>query len=84
MPADPNQVIVTRDEGLCSTARVSAMHAYHRAYPEIRAEGETVLTAAGNLEGRLHDELECIADDWRRREIEQAIADVQAYVSQGA
>lgn len=82
MSANPNQVIVTSDECLCATARVSALHAHHRDFPEIRAEGETVEAVTLKLTARLCHELQSVPDQWHRQCIEQAIADVQAFALQ--
>jgi hypothetical protein len=77
MSTDSSRVIVTTG----ATANASQVH--HRDFPEIRAEGETPAVAARNLANHLVRALDSALTKWRRDTIQQAIADVQAFVSQG-
>ncbi|HEV3168489.1 MAG TPA: hypothetical protein VGZ22_31070 [Isosphaeraceae bacterium] len=74
MATDSSRVIVTTG----ATANASQVH--HRDFPEIRAEGETPSAAAQNLANHLVRALDSALTNWRRDTIQQAIADVQAFV----
>ena len=63
-------------------ATANATQVHHRDFPEIRAEGETPEDAAAHLANQLTRALDSALTDWRRETIEQAIADVQAFVDQ--
>lgn len=75
MATDPSRVIVTTG-ATTNTARV-----HHRDFPEIRAEGESPTVAARNLSNHLTRALDTALTNWRRETIQQAIADVQAFVA---
>lgn len=64
-----------------ATAHTTSVH--HRDFPEIRAEGENPKTAATHLANQLTRALDSALTQWRRETIEQAIADVRAFVAQG-
>jgi hypothetical protein len=70
------QVIVT------TSASSSAAIVHHRDFPEIRAEGGTPKEAASHLVNKLACALDSALTDWRRNRVDQAIADVKAYVEQ--
>ncbi len=56
---------------------------YHRDLPEIRASGENPASAAEHLANQLSRALDTALTDWRRQNIQNAIADVQAFIGQG-
>lgn len=60
-----------------ATAGQAAAH--HRDFPEIRAEGDDPSSAASQLVNHLTRALDSALTDWRRKSIEEAIADVKAY-----
>jgi hypothetical protein len=76
MPIDQNRVVVT------TGATAQATRVYHRDFPEIRAEGETPAVAATHLANQLARALDTALTDWRRQTLDQAIADVRAFVAQ--
>ena len=78
MATDLSRVIVTPG----ATAHGSQVH--HRDYPEIRTEGETPAIAASHLVNQLTRALDSALTTWRRDAIQQAIADVQAFVAQSS
>jgi len=78
MATDLSRVIVTTG----ATAHGSLV--YHRDYPEIRTEGETPTVAASHLVNQLSRALDSALTQWRRETIQQAIADVEAFVAQGS
>jgi hypothetical protein len=77
MSTDESRVMIT--EG----ATANANRAYHRDFPEIRAEGETPTAAASHLANALVRALDSALTDWRRQTIDEAIADVKAFVARG-
>jgi hypothetical protein len=78
MATDLSRVIVTTG----ATAHTHCAH--HRDFPEIRAEGETPAVAASHLVNQLIRALDSALTQWRRQTIEQAIADVKAFVEHGS
>jgi hypothetical protein len=78
MGTDSSRVVVTTG----ATAHATQVH--HRDFPEIRADGESPVDAARNLSNHLVRALDSALTNWRRETIQQAIADVQAFVSQGS
>jgi hypothetical protein len=74
MDTQPSQVIVTQSDS-SSTVRV-----HHRDFPEIRAEGGSPKEAAVLLVNQLTRALDSALIDWRRERVNEAIADVQAFV----
>jgi len=71
-----SRVIVTLS---CSS---SAACVHHRDFPEIRAEGGTPKEAASHLLNQLARALDSALTDWRRDRVNEAIADVKAFVDQ--
>ena len=61
--------------GSSSTACV-----HHRDFPEIRAEGGSPKEAASHLVNQLARALDSALTDWRRETLDDAIADVKAFV----
>jgi hypothetical protein len=78
MSTDQSRIIVTTG----ATAHASSIH--HRDFPEIRAEGEDPKVAARHLTNQLTRALDSALTTWRRETINQAIADVQAFLAQGS
>jgi hypothetical protein len=76
MDTDQGKVIVTTGAS-ASTTRV-----HHRDFPEIRAEGASPKEAASLLVHQLSRALDSALIDWRRDRVQEAIADVQAFVDQ--
>jgi hypothetical protein len=60
----------------------SAVSVHHRDFPEIRAEGGSRKEAANHLVNQLSRALDSALTDWRRDRVNEAIADVQAFVDQ--
>jgi hypothetical protein len=76
MDTELSRVIVTIS-GSSSTACV-----HHRDFPEIRAEGGTPKEAASYLINHLTRALDSALIDWRRDRVNEAIADVKAFIDQ--
>ena len=76
MATDSTRVIVT------ITGSSTAVTVHHRDFPEIRAEGGTPKEAASHLVNKLVAALDSALTDWRRETINQAMADVRAFVDQ--
>jgi hypothetical protein len=76
MVTEQSRVIVATG-ATANTARV-----HHRDFPEIRADGETPVMAATHLANQLTRALDSALTNWRRDTIGQAIADIQAFVSE--
>ena len=74
MDTDVKRVIVT----ISSTSSAACVH--HRDFPEIRAEGSSPEEAADHLVNKLACALDSALTDWRRQSVDQAIADVRAFV----
>jgi hypothetical protein len=79
MDTFPDQVEFTRADGECFLTR---SYAYHRHFPEIRGESESPEVAVEELAYRLA----CALDPdppigWRRLALEQALADVCAFIA---
>jgi hypothetical protein len=76
---NPAQVIVSTED--CTWYSVTAIVAHHRAFPEIRGEGETPREAAERLVQRLTAGLDGAPCGWRRECAERAIEDVRAFAA---
>ena len=74
MDTDRDRVIVTNG----ATANTTRVH--HRDFPEIQADGETAKEAASLLANKLSLAMDTALTDWRRQTLNQAIADVEAFV----
>lgn len=55
---------------------------YHRDFPEIRAQGESIDRAALGLSLNLERAIDSALTIWRRQSIEQAIAEVHAFIAE--
>ena len=75
MSSAESRVVVT------SGATAQTTRVYHRDFPEIRADGENPKDAAAHLGNQLSRALDSALTDWRRQSINEAIADIQAFVA---
>ena len=82
MGTDRNRVVVA--SGVCDCHTIHSTHAHHRDFPEIQAEGESPAYAAARLINQFAGVLDTASDRWRREAVEQAIADVKAFVEHEA
>jgi hypothetical protein len=76
MKNDLNRVIVTQ------SGHTSTFLVHHRDFPEIRAEGASPREAASHLVNKLACALDSALTDWRRENVDHAIADVKAFVAE--
>ena len=60
------------------TAHTTEVH--HRDFAEIRADGESAKDAASHLANKLALALDTALTEWRRECLNQAIADVEAFL----
>ncbi len=79
METDKDRVIVS-----VGGAAGGGTQVHHRDFPEIRAEGVSPADAAVQLVNQLTRALDSALTKWRRDAVQQAIADVQAFASDGA
>jgi hypothetical protein len=75
MATEPSRIIVVPG------ATAHTMRVHHRDFPEIRAEGPTEEVAAAHLVNQLTRALDSALTQWRRETMNQAIADVRAFVA---
>jgi hypothetical protein len=78
MFADPNRIMVVIGPA------PETFKAHHGDIPELHSDGESPHAAVSNLAQDLERELEGAADALHRQPLEQAIADVKAYIEQEA
>jgi hypothetical protein len=76
MDTDVGRVIVT----ISGSSTAACVH--HRDFPEIRVEAGSPKEAAAHLLNKLACTLDSALTDWRRQTLDQAIADVRAFVAQ--
>jgi hypothetical protein len=57
---------------------------YHRDFPEIRCQGETIEQAAVGLSRALERALDSALTIWRQECLQQAVAEVHAFADQRA
>jgi hypothetical protein len=76
MDTDVKRVVVT----ISGTSVAASVH--HRDFPEIRAEAGSPEEAAALLVNKLACALDSALTDWRRQSVNQAIADVRAFLEQ--
>jgi len=76
MDTDLSRVIATPG----ATAQTTQVH--HRDFPEVRADGKSVVEAASHLANKLSLAMDTALTDWRRQTLGQAIAEVQAFIKQ--
>lgn len=77
---DASRVIAQQDTTPGNS--VASSQVYHRELSEIRASGDSPKSAAEHLVNQLTRALDSALTDWRRQNIQQAIADVKAYIDQ--
>jgi hypothetical protein len=75
MDTETAKVIVSPSPGSTS------VQVHHRDFSEIRAEGVTPKEAATHLANSLTRALDTALTDWRRGAINQAIADVNTFIT---
>ena len=78
MTADANQIIVT------SGATADAVQVHHHDIPELHSDGESPVIAAENLANALTREVDSVSDEHHREALQQALADVRAFVERGS
>ncbi len=79
MDIDPGNIVLT--ESTCGGSSIHTVTAHHRRYPEIAVEAVSAARAVEHLERLLLRALDYDADNWRREELRQAVADVRRCVS---
>ena len=77
MDSESSRVVVT------TGATEESTRVYHHDFPEIRADGNSVKEAAAHLVNKLALALDTALTDWRRETLGKAIAEVQAFVTDG-
>jgi hypothetical protein len=77
-PKSPSRVIATVGECACHSVHTTQVH--HRDFPEIWAEGSTVLEGATQLHRHLGRALDSARSQWHRTAIELALVDVQQFI----
>jgi hypothetical protein len=75
MVADPSRVVVSTDQ-------TTQFQVNHHDFPELRAEGESPRIAAINLIHELESQTDCTGDALHRDPLQNALADVQAFIDQ--
>jgi hypothetical protein len=65
----------------CECRAVMTARIHHRDYPEMEADGATDTEAAANLANLLIRALDSVPYGFHRATLEQALADLQDYVS---
>lgn len=78
MNPDASRVVVTTGF-TAGTVQIN-----HRDFSEIRGSGDSAADAGANLCNQLTRALDSALTTWRRETIEQAIADVRAFIEQQA
>jgi hypothetical protein len=74
MTGDPSKIIVT------TGATADAVQVHHHDIPELQSDGESPVIAAENLANALTREVDSVSDDHHREALQQALADVRAFV----
>ena len=78
MSTDPNKIIVT------TGATVDAVQVHHHDIPELQSDGESPVIAAENLANALTREVDSVSDEHHREALQQALADVRAFVERSS
>ena len=78
MLTNTEHLIVSRDENACEPTPMT--HIHHRDFPEMWCEGCNPEEAAQRLTQLLLRALDHSPSVWRHKAVEQAIADLQAYL----
>lgn len=71
--SEPSEKLVV-NQGLTP----SSVQIYHRDFPEIRSEGNSLAEARKNLANQLTRALDSALTDWRRDLIQKTIAEIEA------
>ncbi len=71
----PNERVVV----ICNTVG-EPPEVYHRDFPEIRSQGETVGRAAVGLTHSLERAMDSALTNWRRETLQLAIEEVQSFI----
>jgi quercetin dioxygenase-like cupin family protein len=82
MTADSQLVVVTED--CCNACGTPKVTIHHQSIPEMRVGGQSPEQAAQNLAARLETNLGAVSDPTHREQVRRAMADVQAFLAQGA
>jgi len=72
------RVLATSGKRACHSADTTLLH--HRDFPEIWAEGTSLVEAATHLANMLSLALESSGNDWRRVVVQQAVDDVAEFI----
>jgi quercetin dioxygenase-like cupin family protein len=75
----PEKVVLT--DALCACHAVHTLHAHHRNFPDVHVEGQTPGDAAVQLADRLLRVLDTVNTTAQREQVEQALADVRAFIA---
>lgn len=78
MNADPRNVIIT--ENACHTCGADTIDVHHQSFPEMHIAGRSAGEAAERLAQRLVSALDVVADQAHREPVQQAIADIKAFL----
>ena len=76
---DSSRVIVTFASSEAHS--VPCAHAHHQSFPEVNGEAESAHDAVAILHARLIHALDSASSEFRRSEIEGAVADVKEFLS---
>ena len=80
MRHEASAVIITNDP--CPSCSMEIFRCFHRTFSCTLGLGATTYEAAEELRRRLSSQRDTVVDHWHRNELEEAIADVQAFLSQ--
>jgi hypothetical protein len=79
MNTPPSKVIATRGSSICHSPHATLIH--HSDFPEIWAEGSTLVDAATQLVRMLSNALEGSTSNWQRDVLVRAIEEVNEFIS---
>jgi len=68
--------------GPCPSCSTNHVRCAHRTFPAALGVGETACHAAEDLLRRLNSQKDCVEDRWHSDKVEEAIADVRAFLAQ--
>lgn len=78
MSGDKTQLIV--HDGDCANHSIRVQLIHHRHFPELRGEGKDCRQGAEHLINLLLRAQSSVGSGWRRRDLDAAIADVNAFL----
>src|SRR4051794_1514902 len=78
MTGDPSKIIVT------TGATADAVQVHQHDIPELQCDGESPVIAAENLANALTREVDSVSDHHHREALQQALADVRAFVERSS